>query len=59
MLTLLEYFLAAARKAASRNDSPAMQEWEQQVVDQVLKEFGLPERPVFRKTDRAIPEGEE
>lgn len=55
---LLELFMATVRKSVSREDTPAVEAWEQQVIDQMLKEYGLPEKPVFRNTDRTLPEGE-
>jgi hypothetical protein len=55
---LLELFMATVRKSVARDDTPAMEDWEQQVIDQMLKEYGLPEKPVFRNTDRTPRDGE-
>ncbi|SFP84161.1 hypothetical protein SAMN04488241_108145 [Sphingomonas rubra] len=53
---LLELFMATVRKAVVREDTPAMEEWEQQLIDQMLDDYGLPAKPVFRQTDRTLPE---
>jgi hypothetical protein len=51
---LLELFQTALRKSVSREDTPEMQAWEQQVIDQMLEEYGLPAAPVVRNTARLV-----
>lgn len=51
---LLDLFLGAVRRRVEREDSPEMRDWEQDVIDQMLEEYGLPPEPVKRATDRGV-----
>jgi hypothetical protein len=46
---LLELFLTTVRNKVERNATPEMMAWEQEVVDRMLEEHGLPAAPVVRK----------
>lgn len=56
--TLLDLFITTMRRSGGREDAPEVDALEQEFVDKLLEEYGLPPSPVFRKTDRTV-EGED
>ncbi len=50
---LLEFYVMLIRKTAEQASGTEIKEWEQETIDRLLAEFGLPERPVIRQTDRS------
>lgn len=51
---LLDLFLTTARKAIGMEAGPEIEAWEQQALEQLISELGLPERPVIRQIDRSV-----
>jgi len=45
---LLDFYVTLARKVAEQEPGPEIETWEQQVIDQLLAELGLPDKPVIR-----------
>ncbi len=52
---LLELFLSAVRKDVGRDETPEAVEWERQIIEQMLQEYGLPPRPVVRRERQGDP----
>ena len=50
---LLELFLGRVRSRAADQDTPEMQAWEQELIDTITAEYGLPLQPVVRKSRHA------
>jgi hypothetical protein len=46
---LLDLFLAAVRKNVEQDATPDALDWEQQIIEQMLEDYGLPARPVVRR----------
>ena len=56
---ILELFITTLRNNVARDPTPEILAWEQEIIDQLLEEHGLPAKPVVRNTDRSIAnEGE-
>jgi hypothetical protein len=52
---LLEFYAGLMRKVAEHEPGPEVESWERAVIDRLLTEFDLPERPVVRQTNRKCP----
>lgn len=52
---LLDVYASLIRKVAEQEPGPEVDTWEQEVIDRLLAEFNLPERPVIRQTNRKDP----
>lgn len=52
---LLDLYVMLSRKVAEQEPADQMESWEQETIDRLLEELGLPKRPVVRQTDRSVP----
>lgn len=50
---LLDVYMSLIRQAAEQEPGPQVDAWEQEAIDRLLAELGLPQRPVVRQTDRS------
>lgn len=51
---LLDLYVMLSRKVAEQEPADQMESWEQETIDRLLEELGLPKRPVVRQTDRSV-----